>query len=473
MPAPARHRHPKPARSPQVDLGWVLLLALFVLSLPLVTPRLYAVDSAEYFAYLPSLLFDGDLDFTDEYTYLHELNPDAGIQEGLLDKRDPTTGLPLNIAPVGTALLWAPAYLLVHGGVLVARAAGATVAADGLSRPYILAVCYASAAYAFVGLLLCYRLARRYASSFAAALAVAVVWLATPAFFYSHASPPWSHSTSLFAVALFVNVWHDTRGRRTTGQFLLLGLLAGLVALVREQDSLFLLIPAVEGLVALIQVVRRRAWRELFPLVGRYLLLLVGAAVAWSPQLAVYRVLNGRFGPNPTVAGKMTWWSPYFFQVLGNPHYGLLVWCPAVLLALVGLVLLWKRDRLLAAVFGTAFLAQVYITGAYLTWMGPGSFGPRRFINCSVIFVLGLAMLVGWAREKRVPAWVLAGVGAVLVAWNIGLVANWVLYADARQAGLVWRDLPRRIFWEIPRQGLDLLRRLLFDRGSLVKNPGQ
>ena len=473
MAVQSRSIHPRPARSSRVDPGWISLLILFVLTLPLVTPRIYATDSVEYFAYLPSLLFDGDLDFTNEYTYFHLLNPNAGIKEGFLDKRDPTTGLPLNIAPVGTALLWAPAYLLVHGGVLLARAVGAPVTADGLSRPYVLAACYASTIYAFAGLLLCYRLARRYVSAFAAALAVAVVWLATPAFFYSHASPPWSHSASLFAVALFVTVWHDTRERRTPAHFFLLGLLAGLVALVREQDSLFLLLPAVEGLVALTAVLRRRAWPALLPLVGRYALLLLGVALSFSPQLAVYRILNGRFGPNPTVASKFTWWSPHFFQVLGDPHYGLLVWSPVFLLALGGLALLWKRDRLLAGALGAAFLAQVYITGAYLTWMGPGSFGPRRFINCTVVFALGLALLIAWAREKRVPAWVLAGIGAALVAWNAGLIANWVLLSpEDRQLGLAWDGLPRRVFVEIPRQGWDLIRRFLFERGSFYKNRG-
>ena len=472
MAASAGNVHPRLARSPRVDRGWIALLLLFVLSLPLVTPRLYASDSVKYFSYLHSLLFDGDLDFTNEYTYFKELNP-ASISEGIL-KRDVTTGLPLNEGPVGTALLWSPAYLLAHGGVLLARALGATgYAADGLSRPYILAVCYASTAYALAGLLLCYRLCRRFFSALASALAVAVVWLSTPAFFYSHASPPWSHSTSLFAVALLVTVWHDTRGRRTVGQFLLLGLLAGLVALVREQDSLFMLIPALEGLAALAPLARRREWARLLPLAGRYLLVPAGALLVLLPQFAAYRVLNGRFGPNPTVAGKFTWWSPHFFEVLGDPHYGLLVWCPVVLLALIGLALLWKRDRLLSGALAAALVAQVYITGAYLTWMGPGSFGPRRFVNCTVIFVLGLAMLIDWAQKKRVPAVVLVGMGAALVAWNMGLVAHWILYEKDRQTGLVWAYLPRRIFWEIPRQVPDFVRRFLLERGSLVRNPGQ
>jgi hypothetical protein len=465
--------HPVSTRQCRVDTGWVALLILFLLSLPLVTPRIYAVDSVEYFSYLHSVLFDGDLDFTNEYRYFQQINPNAGM-EGLLgqDKLDPITGLPRNIAPVGTALLWSPAYLLTHGGVLVARALGATVPADGLSRPYILAVCYASTLYAFAGLFLCYRLCRRFFSAFASALAVAVTWLATPAFFHSHASPPWPHSASLFAVALFLNVWYDTRQKRTPGQFLLLGLLGGLVALVREQDILFLLIPAVEALVAYAQAFRQRDWPALLRLLGRHALLLTGTILAFSPQLVVYRILNGRFAPNPTVAGKLTWWSPSFFQVLGDPHYGLLVWSPVILLALLGLILVWRRDRLLAVVLGVAFLAQVYITGAYSTWMGAGSFGPRRFINCTIIFALGLAALVSWAREKRVPAWVLATVGGLFVFWNSALMLNWILYRDERQLGLLWDRLPRRVFWEIPSQGLDLLRRLLFERSGFYDNPG-
>lgn len=467
--------HPEAVQRRRIDPGWVVLVAMFLVSLPLVTPRLYAVDSVEYFSYLPSLLFDGDLDFSDEYAYFHAQNPDAGIYEGLLaeGKQDPTTGLPINLAPVGTALLWAPFYLLAHGGVLLLRALGANVVADGLSRPYVLAVCYASAVYAFIGLGLSYRLCRRLFDSFVSVLAVAVIWLATPAFFYSHASPPWSHSVSLFAVALFVTVWQDTRDRRTPAQFLVLGLLGGLVALVREQDSLFLLIPAVEGLLAYVELVRRRDWPDLPGLLGRHALLLTGVGAVFCLQLAAYRALHGYFGPSPIVGGKLDWYSPHFFQVLLDPHYGLLAWSPVVLLALVGLFLLGRRDRVLAVVLGLAFLAQVYVAGAFLTWQSPGSFGQRRFVNCTVLFALGLAALISWVREKGWPAWSLAGLGGLLVLWNAGLMAQWVLYPADREAGLLWSRLPRRLFVEIPRQGLDFVRRLFFERGSLYQNRGQ
>jgi len=453
-----------------VDPGWLALLVLFLISLPLMLPRLYASDSVKYFSYLPSLLFDHDLDFGDEYTYFMEHNPDS-ILPGIL-VRDPKTNLPVNNAPIGTALLWAPAYLLAHGGVLLARALGVPAVADGLSRPYTLAVCYASTAYAFAGLLLCYRLCRRFFSPFASALSVAVVWLATPAFFYSHASPPWSHSASLFVVALFLGVWYGTREKRTPAQSLALGLLGGLVALVREQDGLFLLIPAGEALLSYLSALRRRAWSEVPVLLGRHGLLALGILLAFSPQMAVYRVLNGRFGPSPTVSGKFTWWCPHFFQVLADPHYGLFVWSPVLLLSLAGLVLFLRRERLLASLSVLAFLAQVYILGAFLTWQGPGSFGLRRFINCTVIFVLGLAALISRAREKKWPTALLAGLGGLFILWNAGLVLNWILYPADRAAGLLWDRLPRHLFLEIPRRAGDVLRRLLFERRALFRSSG-
>ncbi|MDQ2809516.1 MAG: glycosyltransferase family 39 protein, partial [Chloroflexota bacterium] len=241
------------------DRGLLLLLLLLLGGLPLVTTRIYASDEIKYFAYLHSLAFDRDLDFTNDYGHWIDDAcpknprdpPSAQCQQRrTLLKANPTTGLPINEAPVGTALLWAPAFALAHVGVLLARALGARVAADGYSPPYIAAVCYASYLYGWLGLLLGYRLLRRLFDPLIAVGAVVAVWLGTSAFFYMVIAPPWSHAVSLFTVALFTTVWWTTRrpaGRRPR-EWAGLGLCAGLMMLVREQDALFLALPAVETL---------------------------------------------------------------------------------------------------------------------------------------------------------------------------------------------------------------------------------
>ena len=60
------------------DRGVLLIIALFLLLLPLSTPRIYATDEVQYFAYLRSLYFDHDLDFRNEYEYF----ADQGLRNG-------------------------------------------------------------------------------------------------------------------------------------------------------------------------------------------------------------------------------------------------------------------------------------------------------------------------------------------------------------------------------------------------------
>ena len=65
----------------------------------------------------------------------------------------------ISFATIGSAILWAPFYAVADAAVLMARAAGAAVPRDGYSWPYLAAVCYGSAFYGFLAVLLGVRLA--------------------------------------------------------------------------------------------------------------------------------------------------------------------------------------------------------------------------------------------------------------------------------------------------------------------------
>src|SRR5215510_6395327 len=92
-----------------LDRGALLIVALFLLLLPLSTPRIYATDEVQYFVYLRSLYFDGDLDFRNEYQHFAEIglkNGDPAVFNALLrdNPQDPpriaATGLYRNVAPI-------------------------------------------------------------------------------------------------------------------------------------------------------------------------------------------------------------------------------------------------------------------------------------------------------------------------------------------------------------------------------------
>jgi hypothetical protein len=267
--------------------------------------------------------------------------------------------------------------------------------------------------------------------------------------------------------ALFIVFWLETRGHRTTRQWIALGLLGGLMTLCREQLGLFMLLPALEGLFDYEGLIAGRRWAAIRSLFARHLLFLAAIALALVPQFLVYRSLNGRWGPSGHVSGKLDWLSGHFFPTLIDPAHGALLWTPIWLPALLGLALLWRRDRRLTLMLAAAFIAQVYLNGAFgPTWHLSGSFGFRRLIEATPIFILGLALLLD---RLRLPRPLVVMLGGLLVAWNFGLIAQWSLPPRPIRDGLVWDGMLQRQI-AVPREALSKLPTLLFDRCKLVEN---
>jgi hypothetical protein len=409
---------PSPSRA-----AW-LLVALFVLSLPAVTPRIYASDEVEYFAYLRSLWFDGDLSFDNEYRHFYRHGvTDAGFHETFLELTT-ATGLRVNFAPIGCAILWAPFYLVADLATRAAHAAGADAAVDGYSWPYLYAVAYGSAIYGLLALLLSRSIADRLVGRGLAA--TVVVWLGTPLLFYMYVAPPMSHAASAFVVAAFVATWLRVRERWRLGGVMALGALAGLMAMVREQDAFFVVGPAVDLTWTAIERIRRERAAAWAPWLAR-LALRVGAgavvaALVFVPQALAYLTLYGHVGPSPLVARKMMWSAPYAAGVVASPAHGFLVWTPLAAVALFGCVLLATRSaahRRIAVCLLAMVALQIYVAGSVGSWTVAGAFGQRRFVALTAILVTGVAAVLTHVRHGTGLVWAALG---LCVWWNLGLM---------------------------------------------------
>ena len=111
------------------------------------------------------------------------------------------------------------------------------------------------------------------------------------------------------------------------------------MAMVREQDAFFAVGPAVDFVHALVTRKDGKATRR----VVNALLGIVAAVVAFTPQALAYLALNGYVGPSRLVARKMTWTAPHAVEVVASPAHGFFVWTPLAVLAILGLVVLWRR----------------------------------------------------------------------------------------------------------------------------------
>src|SRR3954468_12649626 len=226
----------------------LLLLALFIASLPAVTARLYSSDEVEYFSYLRSLWFDHDVSFDNEYRYFYDrrIAQTPDFRQTFLELQT-ATGRRINYGTLGCAILWAPFYGVADVATHAMKSMGRPVEADGYSQPYVSAVAYGSAFYGFAAIVLGMAIPRQITGTHAISSGLAI-WVGTPLLFYMYVAPPFSHACSAFAVALFVTIWLQVRRTWTVRGAIALGLAGALMTMVREQDLFCALGPAVDYL---------------------------------------------------------------------------------------------------------------------------------------------------------------------------------------------------------------------------------
>jgi len=469
----------------------LLLVLVFIVSLPAVTPRIYAADEVEYFSFLRSLWFDHDLSFDNEYRHFYDAigRRMPGFRETFLEDTTPT-GRRRNFGTIGCALLWAPFYGLADVAVHVMPAAGQPIQPDGFSRPYVAAVCYGSAAYALAALLLSASAARRVLGKGTpnirrwAAVSAVLALAGTPLLFYVYVAPVFAHACSAFAVALFVVTWLVVRRRWSARGLIALGAAAALMAMVREQDAFFVVGPAIDLVLALVGSMRARRPNDapdddVPPPVSRLLANAcagcIAFAIVWLPQAIAYLDLNGRLGPSGLVSRKMAWNSPHALQVLASPEHGLLFWTPLVVVGLIGLALVAIErgspagTRRVVACMLAMVAAQVYVAGSVQSWTVAGAFGQRRFVGLTVLLVIGLAAILGRQRS-RASRVVTATLLAVCTWWNLALMVQFGTGLMDRQRLTLGTNL-YNAFVVVPREIPRIVYRYMFDRTSFYATP--
>ena len=455
-----------------------LLFILFLLTLPLANPWVRG-DGVGYYAYLRSALIDHDLRFENDYLAANEsfvlFHVDS--QGRLLSSFYTKTGYVENHFSVGPAILWAPMMIAVHGSVLLADRFGAHVAADGYSRPYLLAMSLTTACYGFLSLLLSFRIARKYFEDSWVFLATVGIWMASSLPIYMYFNPSWSHALSAFSVALFIWYWEGTRLRRTPGQWAILGLTAGLMGNVYYPNVICLVFPALE-VIHLLREKRRNSGQAIVPTQGLALhcgVFLAAFIGALLPTFVTRKVIYGSpFETGYPGIGTWNWSSPALLKVLFSADHGMFSWTPVLVLAVIGLFFLIKRDALLGAGSLLTFLAYYYFIASYPDWDGLSSFGNRFFISLTPIFILGLAALLSafsglLGKTQRAVA-IVCPILTLFIAWNIGFIFQWGTHMVPARGEISWSIMIHNQFVEVPRRMTRSLETYFTRRGEMMQH---
>jgi hypothetical protein len=375
-------------------------------------------DGFYYYAYLRSLVFDGDVEFSNDYKLL-----------GLGDKPhlfEPTpTGYAQSAWTIGPAIVWAPFFAAAHPIAGRLAAGGADVSTNGVSYPYRQAVCIAGLVYALLGCWFTYRLALLFFDARLAAGAVAFTIAGSFMLWYMVKEPSMTHAPSMAGVAGFVWMWAATHGRRTRLQWALLGLLAGFITLIRWQNALFAIFPAYEALTQLLRAVRSKDRAALMSTLTAGSLFTGCAVIGFIPQMLAWKAIYGSFLAVSPVGPQIRWWDPHLVDILWSSRNGLLSWSPVLYIGAIGLAIFAFARPWIGVPAVLALGVMTYFNASIQDWWGSAGYGGRRFDGTIPLFALGVAAFADRAAAlaRRHPLPVVAAGGSLLVLWNLTLMS--------------------------------------------------
>ncbi len=377
-------------------------------------------DAFYTFAYIRSIAFDGDVDFTNDYPLL-------GLHDKAYLWQPPTaTGYAHSSWAIGPAIVWAPFFGGGHVAALRQQSVGLPVAADGTSYPYRQAVCIAGLFYALLGTWLSIGAARQFFPHAIASTGAGLVVGGSFLLWYALAEPTMTHAPTMAALAGFVWYWTATMGRRTPLHWAGLGAVAGLAVLIRWQSVIFALLPAIEALTALWRAGRTRDTAALRSTLIGGVAFTLAAVVAFIPQMLAWQAIYGHYLAVSPVGPQIFWARPQLVDVLFASRNGLFAMSPVLYVAGIGLILFARRRPAVGVPALIVVAAMTYFNAAIQDWWGSEGYGGRRFDGTLPLFVLGACAAVDalarlLARRPRTAGALLLAAAAI---WNVTLLAG-------------------------------------------------
>lgn len=386
-------------------------------------------DMTAYYAYLPAVFVEDDITLNSEESRQSKFywwTVEATAKEGRIIRMT-----------MGVSYLHLPFFLIAH---TTANLAG--YEATGFNSYYFIWILIGTLFYVFCGFLILRKLLLHFFNDKIALLAILLVGCATNLLYYTIYEGPMSHAYSFFLVnsLLWLTVkWHQNPKWQNT---VLLGLVAGVITLIRPTNILILLVPI------LYNVFSKESFRQKISLVSKhwYFVLLAAfcAFLVGLPQLLYWKYLSGKWLFYSYNDEGFFFNNPHIYYGLLSYRKGWLVYTPAMVLALAGIVF-FTRKYIKQWAWALYILTPIYIYIVYSwwTWWYGGGFGSRPMIDIYGLLALPLAAFIAWAIKILWRRATFLGIGAFFIYLN-GF-QTW----QYKKPIIHWDSMTKEAYWAI------------------------
>jgi len=364
----------------------IILIALFYITLNIGLKlwkdpqKIIANDVIDYYAYLPALVIYNDISLN-----FKEDNGDffAGKIWGFKQEN----GKYVLKMSGGLAIMYSPFFFMSH-----LYALSSAFPADGYSIPYGVGILIGSLFYFIAGLFILKKLLRNYFSEFTVTTVLLLIALATNVSNYIIREPGMSHTFSFFLFSAFLLLnqrWHQKQNFKNS---LLIGLVVGLISLVRPTNSIIILI-FIFWNVFNIKTLKDKVllllsqWKWI-------LVICVFAMMIWIPQLAYWKYVTGSWFHYSYNQEGFYFLKPKIFSVLIGFRKGWLIYTPVMFFALLGFYRLFKTHKQFFWGLSLFTIVNIYIISSWWCWWFGGSYGHRAMIESYAIMSIPLGAFI-------------------------------------------------------------------------------
>lgn len=242
-----------------------------------------------------------------------------------------------------------------------------------------------------MGLVILAFVLRRFYSDKIIALTLATLFFATNLFFYVMRDSEMAHCHTFFLISLFIWLtckWHE---KQKSIYFLWIGLVMGLLTLIRPTEILIFLIFIGYGVKSLKDFISKL--KNVIFSYKNIPLFLIGFFAIWLPQMIFWKIKTDHFlffsyGSDE----RFFWLDPQVINMLFSYRKGWFVYTPVMLFAIIGLFFVLKHKsnnfKLPIIIY---LILNIYLLSCWWCWWYGGGFGMRALVQAYVLLAIPLA----------------------------------------------------------------------------------
>lgn len=371
----------------------VAITAVFIFKYGKAKDTFYG-DAFGYYVYLPSTFIHHNL--TTPFT-----TPDKNLNDGfkwifgVLKDAKNSKGLYLNQYTYGIALMESPFFFIAHAFEKIKG-----TDANGYSATYNYLIKGGTLLYAILGLMVVYKVLKKYFSTTLALSGAVALFLCTNLFWFAVFQAGMAHVPLFFLYALLVYLTIRIYERPTLSLFIITGFIAGLITLIRPTDILCLLIPllydvyskeTINKKISFLKAHKQHiGWAALF-----FILPII-------PQLLYWKAVTGSYLCYSYGDQSFDFRHPKIIEGLFYFSNGWLPYAPIMLFSIIGLIF-YKTLRKWEWCIAIVFAIYVYIIYSWYCYYYLNGLGSRPMIHLYPLLALPLTAFFRYISERKLP----------------------------------------------------------------------